>query len=297
MTSAVANSTSAPSPGITSTFGAVPKLGSARRQPRIELDCRHRTARADESGEDRRVIAEAGADMDDVLARLRGGARDQQGMIGRLAVVELTFGQDADQNVRIEVDGIIAWGRHIPAEPAQDRPRARSQELLPRHRGESRLDALVGHAGRRHHMFRISTPHDIKLVLFHPQPCSASFLVMEADIWGSPPTHGSGSRNRALIARSRSRGGYQSVIRMAARGTANRTLPDDMGIATRSNVQLWPAPPGRSIGARSVASSSDSPLEQAGFELAVAFAQVSPRTRVASFKAPLSITRPLGNDA
>jgi len=108
---------------------------------------------------------------------------------------------------------------------------------------------------------------------------------------------GSGSRNRAMIASSRSRGGYRSVIRMAAGGTANRTLPDDMGIATRSNVQLWPAPPGRSIGARSVASSSDSPLEQAGFELAVAFAQVSPRTRVASFKAPLSITRPLGNDA
>src|SRR5262249_27535094 len=78
---------------------------SAHRQPRIELDCRHRTARADESGEDRRVVTEAGADMDDVLARLRGGARDQQGMIRRLAVVELTFGQDADQNVRIEVDG------------------------------------------------------------------------------------------------------------------------------------------------------------------------------------------------
>jgi len=42
-----------------------------------------------------------------------------------------------------------------------------------------------------------------------------------------------------------------------------------MGIATRSNVQLWPAPPGRSIGARSVASSSDSPLEEAGFEPSV----------------------------
>src|SRR6516165_10009088 len=42
---------------------------------------------------------------------------------------------------------------------------------------------------------------------------------------------------------------------------------------------------------------ADSLVEQAGFELAVAFAQVSPRMRVASFKAPLSITRPLGNDA
>src|SRR6516165_6211671 len=42
-----------------------------------------------------------------------------------------------------------------------------------------------------------------------------------------------------------------------------------MGIATRSNVQLWLAPPGRSIGARSVASSSDSPLEQTRFELLV----------------------------
>src|SRR6516162_91617 len=92
---------------------------------------------------------------------------------------------------------------------------------------------------------------------------------LETDIWGSPPTHGSGSRNRAMIASSRSRGGYRSVIRMAARGTANRTLPDDMGIAMRSNVQLWPAPPGRSIGARSVASSSDSPLEGAGFEPSV----------------------------
>ena len=49
--------------------------------------------------------------------------------------------------------------------------------------------------------------------------------------------------------------------------------------------------------ARADGFAADSPLEQAGFELAVAFAQVSPRTRVASFKAPLSITRPLGNDA
>ena len=47
---------------------------------------------------------------------------------------------------------------------------------------------------------------------------------METDIWGSPPTHGSGSRNRAMIASSRSRGGYRSVIRMAARGTANRGI-------------------------------------------------------------------------
>ena len=33
--------------------------------------------------------------------------------------------------------------------------------------------------------------------------------------------------------------------------------------------QLWPGPPGRSIGARSVASSSDSPLEGTGFEPSV----------------------------
>ena len=46
-------------------------------------------------------------------------------------------------------------------------------------------------------------------------------------------------------------------------------LGHDMGIAMRSNVQLWPAPPGRSIGARSVASSSDSPLEEDGFEPSV----------------------------
>jgi len=48
---------------------------------------------------------------------------------------------------------------------------------------------------------------------------------------------------------------------------------------------------------RAAVSAAVPPGEQAGFELAVPFAQVSPRTRVASFKAPLSITRPLGNDA
>ena len=43
--------------------------------------------------------------------------------------------------------------------------------------------------------------------------------------------------------------------------------------------------------------SSNSALERAGSELAVPFAQFHHRTRVASFKAPLSITRPLGIDA
>ena len=62
-------------------------------------------------------------------------------------------------------------------------------------------------------------------------------------------------------------------------------------------VQTGAKAPGFSPTAPEFTAETDSPLEQAGFELAVPFAQVSPRTRAASFKAPLSITRPLGNDA
>jgi len=44
--------------------------------------------------------------MHDVLARLQSGAGDERGVIGRHAVVEAALGNDADQDIVIEIDGV-----------------------------------------------------------------------------------------------------------------------------------------------------------------------------------------------
>jgi hypothetical protein len=71
---------------------------------RIVFDRRHPPRSADQLGENCRVIADAGADMQDMLP-WRGAAANQRRMKRGLAVVQATLRQDADHVVGVQVIG------------------------------------------------------------------------------------------------------------------------------------------------------------------------------------------------
>src|ERR1700732_5068014 len=89
MTSAGSNAIRVPSPCTTIRRRAGGELG-------IVFDRRHPPRGADQLGENCRVIADAGADMQDVLPWLGRGGGNQRRMKGGLAVVQVTPRQDAD---------------------------------------------------------------------------------------------------------------------------------------------------------------------------------------------------------
>jgi len=117
--------------------------------------------------QDRRVIADPGADVHDVLARPRTRSRNQHRVQPRLAVVQAALRNDADQRVLIEIDRIIARRRYVTVRPAQHRPRPWPQERLAAHRGERRLDARVIDVGVRQYMLGIGAPNNRQFPLFH----------------------------------------------------------------------------------------------------------------------------------
>ncbi len=82
-------------------------------EPGIVFDCRHPAVSSGEMREDRGVIAETEADMDDVLAGLRRGRRDHPDVQRRLPVVEVALRQDRHDHVVIEIDRIAGRRRHI----------------------------------------------------------------------------------------------------------------------------------------------------------------------------------------
>ena len=67
--------------------------------------------------QNRREVAGAGPDMHDVVADRRRRAMDQVRVQRRLAVVDPPLGQNADQIIGVEVDGIGSRARHVVAEP------------------------------------------------------------------------------------------------------------------------------------------------------------------------------------
>jgi hypothetical protein len=115
--------------------------------------------------EDRRVVADPGADMHDVLARLRRRRRNQQRVQRRLAVVQIAPRYDADPRVLIEIDRIVARRRYIRARPARHQPRPRPEEMFAVHRGERGLDARVIDIGVCQPMLGVGAPDNRQLGL------------------------------------------------------------------------------------------------------------------------------------
>ena len=80
--------------------------------------------------QNRRVVAGAGSDMHNVVADCGGRAMDQVRVQRRLAVVDPPLGQDADQIIGVEVDGIGSRGRHVFPKPTKNGRWARTQEIF-----------------------------------------------------------------------------------------------------------------------------------------------------------------------
>jgi hypothetical protein len=98
--------------------------------------------------------------MHDVVAGFWCSTGDQPGVQRWLTVVEVAFGNDADQYVIVKVHGISAGRRHITLPPAHDLPRSVPQKILALDRGKAGLEAAIGHSGDRHDLFGVGTPDD-----------------------------------------------------------------------------------------------------------------------------------------
>src|ERR1700749_1661684 len=83
----------------------------------------------------------------------------------RLAVVQVALRQDPDHVVGVQVNRVGIRRRTITAAPAHDVPGAGSEEVLPRHRGEGRLDLRISDTGRRRDLLRIGPPDDLQFAL------------------------------------------------------------------------------------------------------------------------------------
>jgi hypothetical protein len=86
---------------------------------------------ADQLRENGRVVADPGADMYDVLPRLRRGGHDQRRMKRGLAVVQVALRQDADHVVGVQVNRVEIRRRAITAAPTRDLPRPGPEEVFP----------------------------------------------------------------------------------------------------------------------------------------------------------------------
>src|ERR1700757_2218741 len=97
MTSAGSNAIRVPSPRTTRTCGACAKFAVARAASSASSSIAVTLPVAPtNSGENCRVIADAGADMQDMLPWLGRGGGNQRRIKRGLAVVQVTLRQDAD---------------------------------------------------------------------------------------------------------------------------------------------------------------------------------------------------------
>src|SRR6202045_3840153 len=67
--------------------------------------------------------------------------------------------------VGVQVNRVDIRRRTITAAPAHDVPGAGSEEVLPRHRGEGRLDLRISDAGGRRDLLPIGPPDDLQFAL------------------------------------------------------------------------------------------------------------------------------------
>jgi hypothetical protein len=122
-----------------------PVVRKVRARPlgerRIDLHSGDHPITADDVRKDRAVVAGADADMHHVLARGETELVVGEGPQARLAIVESACLVDCDQHVVVKVTWIGILRRPVFAQVGgtQQPPRARSCEMLARHRGE-RLD-------------------------------------------------------------------------------------------------------------------------------------------------------------
>ena len=129
-------------------------LACSLREVGLELEGSDAAARFDQLGQQRGVVAGAGADMGDGFARLRLDLADPHGVQDRLAIVDAFVGIEHHKHVLVDVTW-IGSRRFEPAVAGKDGPRPGPEKGLARHRGEYLLNAGVGGARMRGHQFGI----------------------------------------------------------------------------------------------------------------------------------------------
>src|SRR5262245_44623913 len=103
--------------------------------------------------------------MYDVLARPGRGTNNQKRQERRLAVVQASLWDNADEHIAVEIDRVAARRCLVSAEPAEDRPRTAAQKMLARHRRERRLNPTVSDPRGRHDLLGVRSSDDLQLCL------------------------------------------------------------------------------------------------------------------------------------
>src|ERR1700720_3520942 len=123
MTSAGSNAIRVPSPCTTRTCGVCAKFAVARAASSASYSIAVTLPVAPtSSARICRVIADADADMQDMLPWLGRGGGNQRRMKRGLAVVQVALRQDADHVVGVQVNRVGIRRRTITAAPAHDVP-------------------------------------------------------------------------------------------------------------------------------------------------------------------------------
>ena len=119
--------------------------------------------------QDRRVIADPGADMHGVVARPRIRVRHQHGVARRVAIIQPTLRYEADEHVLVEIDQVVVRRCHVGMlEQGRDYwPRPRPEEGLAAHRSERCLDARMARIVRQHDLLGIGAAHNRQFGLGH----------------------------------------------------------------------------------------------------------------------------------
>ncbi len=89
--------------------------------------------------------------MHDVLARLDCSIGHDMGMVGRHAIVQASFGNDADEQVRIKM-GRVSIRRQLISRCSHNRPGTRTKVALALHVRESILQACIADPDGREHL-------------------------------------------------------------------------------------------------------------------------------------------------
>ena len=138
----------------------------------VDLECPHGAARQCQDREDRGIIAGAGADMGDGLARLGLYLAEPHGMQHRLAIVDAFVGIERHQHVLVDMAGIGAR-RLDPAVTGDDGPRPWAEKVLSRHAGEDSFKTRVRRGGVGGHQPRVERPGVFNLA--HREEDSADY--------------------------------------------------------------------------------------------------------------------------
>ena len=135
---------------------------SSLRETGLVFNCRDSTRIADQTGNHRRVVANARSDINRMFSFPRSSHRNEKRQERGLAVVQPLAGYNSDGDVLIQIDRIIAGTGHSSQPESALIARARPQEVLSTQLSEGRFDARVMWRHSCDDLLRIGTPNNLE---------------------------------------------------------------------------------------------------------------------------------------